>query len=382
MELFIDFVMIVGIVIISLLCLSIMRKEKKEMAHRILLVLLFLVFFRIVGGYGVLHKIKGIWLVAYLLTESMSYLMGPLFYLYIKSLYQQEDSFLKKHWFHFIPFLLDFVVLTIPVFITFVIGKPTFQYLENMNDTMFPYYDWLFQGLFTFTYIFIAYRLFKKYQDALKLNFSNLSRFDLNWVKYLLIGALIISGVDIATSVYELLYGEMEFNAGFVSAILMVLLVIFLGYYGSNQSRILLPDFIIKEATQPEVKIELGVKSHHLSNTSQEEIEKLQVRLLAILKEDKPYLDEDLTLGTLAEMIPTTDKKLSALLNHYLDISFYDLINQYRVEEVKAKMADENFENYTLLALAFDSGFKSKTSFNRIFKKITGYSPSAYKKQI
>ena len=86
-----------------------------------------------------------------------------------------------------------------------------------------------------------------------------------------------------------------------------------------------------------------------------------------------------LTLGILADAISMTDKKLSALLNHYLQTSFYDFINAYRVTEVQNKMKDERYDHYTLLAIGLECGFKSKASFNRIFKKVTGLSPSKYK---
>jgi len=98
------------------------------------------------------------------------------------------------------------------------------------------------------------------------------------------------------------------------------------------------------------------------------------------LNYEKAYLDENLTLSKLAELIPTTDKKLSTFLNQHLNITFYDMINAYRVESVKEKLLSNNYNNLTLLGIAYESGFNSKSSFNRIFKKETGLSPSEYKK--
>jgi AraC-like DNA-binding protein len=87
-------------------------------------------------------------------------------------------------------------------------------------------------------------------------------------------------------------------------------------------------------------------------------------------------------LNKLAKHIPTTDKKLSLLLNQYMNTTFYDFVNAYRVQSVKEKLASVDFDNLTLLGIAYESGFKSKTSFNRIFKKETGFSPSEYKKSL
>jgi len=59
---------------------------------------------------------------------------------------------------------------------------------------------------------------------------------------------------------------------------------------------------------------------------------------------------------------------------------FFEFINQYRVNEVKAKITDPAYENLSLLGIAFESGFNTKSAFNRVFKKITGFTPGEYKK--
>ncbi|MEM8890567.1 MAG: helix-turn-helix domain-containing protein, partial [Bacteroidota bacterium] len=174
--------------------------------------------------------------------------------------------------------------------------------------------------------------------------------------------------------------GPLDFNPNFFTDTSLILLIFYLGYYGSTQSRVLFPaDVFEEDRSGPEEKPEKN--SHHLSNAPKEEVEDLTVALEKALKEEKLFLKEDLSLGELADHIGTTDKKLSALLNQVLELNFFELINEHRVEEVKLKMQDPNFAHYTLLAIAFESGFKSKTSFNRIFKQKTGLSPSAYKKE-
>ena len=87
-----------------------------------------------------------------------------------------------------------------------------------------------------------------------------------------------------------------------------------------------------------------------------------------------------MTLHRHHHYIPAAVQEAAALpvTELVLCISFYDLINDYRVETVKQKMRSSESRQFTLLALAFDSGFKSKTSFNRVFKQKTGMSPSQY----
>jgi AraC-like DNA-binding protein len=99
-----------------------------------------------------------------------------------------------------------------------------------------------------------------------------------------------------------------------------------------------------------------------------------------LFKDEKPYLDCELTLGRLAETLNVSPHNLSEVINTKLKQNFYDLVNSYRVEEVKRKLQSPEFDMYSILGIAYESGFNSKTSFNTIFKKYVGQTPSAYKK--
>jgi AraC-like DNA-binding protein len=208
------------------------------------------------------------------------------------------------------------------------------------------------------------------------------------WIRFLLLGLMITVSLDIVITIYELLDGTYFAEAEHVITLFMVSMILYLGYYGYLQSTILLPQYLFETTpTNNNTTVHTIEKHttteviHHLSNASEDEIEALKQKLLDLLEKEKIHLDEDLTLGSLAKALSTTEKKLSALLNHYLNISFYDFINGYRVNAAIEKLTHQDYGHFTILAIAYDSGFKSKSSFNRIFKKTTGLSPSAYKKQ-
>ena len=94
----------------------------------------------------------------------------------------------------------------------------------------------------------------------------------------------------------------------------------------------------------------------------------------------KPYLNEDLNLNLLADQADIKSAHLSQIINQQFNMNFYDYINQYRIEEVKSRLRAGDMEHLTILGLAYECGFKSKSSFNRYFKKYTGMSPTAFKK--
>ncbi|OBX22163.1 hypothetical protein A9996_17300 [Gelidibacter algens] len=188
-------------------------------------------------------------------------------------------------------------------------------------------------------------------------------------------------------SIYELYYPIVPWNIGTIIAFMFVILYVYLGYKGIFQSRILLPEFLNEVTLENHVisndkQIKNQEHGRQLDGLSQDEIEELKIKLDNLLNKKKLFLNDSLSLTDLADAIGIGNKKLSELLNQHLNISFYNLINDYRIEEVKHRMNSEENDKLTLLGIAFESGFQSKASFNRVFKSKTGMSPSMYKYSI
>lgn len=121
--------------------------------------------------------------------------------------------------------------------------------------------------------------------------------------------------------------------------------------------------------------------SYSKSGLNQNKIEDLANRLSQHMEQQKPYLNEDLNLNKLAEQCSMQPAQLSQIINQQYQMNFYDFVNQYRVEETKKKLCSSDFDHLSVLGIAFDCGFKSKSSFNRYFKKYAGVSPSEFKKK-
>jgi AraC-like DNA-binding protein len=112
------------------------------------------------------------------------------------------------------------------------------------------------------------------------------------------------------------------------------------------------------------------------------ETRRLKAALLTLMAGEQPYRDPELTLPALAERLESTPHKLSEVLNRELSQTFYDFVNGYRVEEVRARLADPGSKHLNILALGLDAGFASKSTFNQAFKKLTGQTPSSYRKAL
>jgi AraC-like DNA-binding protein len=111
-----------------------------------------------------------------------------------------------------------------------------------------------------------------------------------------------------------------------------------------------------------------------------ESADEIQKRLIFLLDVEKIYRNENLSLLTLSEKLNITPHQLSWVINEKMNQSFSTLINRYRIEDVKKRLADGTKDDATILQMAFDSGFSTKTAFNRAFKKFTGLTPTQYRK--
>lgn len=145
------------------------------------------------------------------------------------------------------------------------------------------------------------------------------------------------------------------------------------GFYGFRQTTIFSNHVAGQKTKEP---------TYERSGLSKEQAKTYHVQLLSLMKEKKPYLDGELGAAQLANELGISVNHLSQVLNQEQGQNFFDFVNGYRVKEVQEKMADPAYQNLTLLAIALESGFNSKTSFNTLFKKFTGETPSQYYKSL
>ncbi|WP_435416330.1 helix-turn-helix domain-containing protein [Polaribacter aestuariivivens] len=375
MDLILDFFLVGGIVIIAIILLRLLRIKSKELPQKVLILLFLLLFFVAVYFYALLHNINWLIKLCFFPNDITKITLGPLLFLYVKSLFLKEDNLVRNMLPHFIPTLLFAFGITIPTLLYTSFKIDVFSYA--LKDFIFIFFR--IESFYFILYLIISLQLLSKYQKLTKYKYSNLTKFDFNWIKIMLLSTLGIISVDLVLKIYESFFGNFQWNVDNISVLAMIVLVSYLAYYGVNQSKVLLPTFLLDNEIEPEINKK---KKKTLSSDKKEEFENLKNKLELIIKTEQPYLDEDLTLGKLAEQLSTTDKKLSTMLNQYLNTTFYDLINKYRVEAVKVKINLDNYKNYNLFGIASECGFKSRTSFNRIFKKETGLSPSDFKKNI
>ncbi|NML65613.1 helix-turn-helix transcriptional regulator [Hymenobacter sp. RP-2-7] len=141
------------------------------------------------------------------------------------------------------------------------------------------------------------------------------------------------------------------------------------------------PAGALGEATQPLAALPIGLPPPAKTNPAPPaqlapELQALRTRLLALMAAEQPWLEPELTLAELAQRLRTNPSLLSKVINQGCGQNFNDFVNGYRVAEARRKLADPHYRHYSLVGVALESGFNSKSTFNRVFKKLLGQAPS------
>lgn len=341
------------------------------------------IFFFLLYYFGYLHRSRIIGGIAFTFGNGAGLMWGPLFLHYIQSLVFPKKKVLRSLGIQLIPFFLNFLCISLPRGANMCWGI-----FPDFTDWYLRYAEYLIiaENIWILVYFVLCLRLLRRIRVWYRSGYSHSEGHELKWCGQLIYTLSFIVMADIACSLYEMNYPPIVWNIGMVPAFMLVLLTGVFAYKGMWQVQFLLPDFLLEKPENDHIQmlqeetpaIVQEQNRAALSNLSVQEIDDLKKRLNDLMEREKPYLNDSLTLSDLALSVGITDKKLSELLNQHLHVSFYDLINHYRVLAVKEKMQDPASARYTLLSIAFECGFKSKTSFNRVFKQKTGVSPSVY----
>ncbi|MEP2025209.1 MAG: helix-turn-helix domain-containing protein [Reichenbachiella sp.] len=292
-----------------------------------------------------------------------------------------EGHQLRKEWWWF---GLYAVIWNIFLLTDFCLSDYTLVDLNEIYNTPpVPYKIFLLaHDVFNVGALFWLLSKTKAYDHTLKNNYSDIAQVNLLWLKnfiwiYLILkftafiawGAL---SLEIATSIEDI---RPIFNVWFV------ILMVYLSYHGIRQYAV--AEFFDYDPVNRSVvlKSDKPGQKYQSSTLSDEDLNQLQTQINRLFEDESLHLNAELKVHHLAEKLEVTTHKISQTLNSKAGITFYDYVNQYRVEHFKKLLTDPKKQNFTILGLGFDSGFNSKASMNRIFKQLTGLTPKEYKSQ-
>lgn len=229
----------------------------------------------------------------------------------------------------------------------------------------------LLQGLY---YTINAFFHLKKHEKDIELFNSNREEVDLRWIKQIILSLIIICIIII---LFNLIYPQNQ-NLNIIANVPMLIIIFYITYQSMAQKEIFLVSKKELESILDDKKQDNNPSKNQL--IAKEDLESYKEKLSLHMENEKPYLEGDLSLSILAKQIELSPHHLSFLLNEGFGKNFFQFVNSYRVNEAQKLLVSQSHQHLSIIGIAYEAGFNSKTAFNTVFKSYTGMTPTLYKK--
>jgi AraC-like DNA-binding protein len=348
--------------------LVIATRRPQSIADRILSAWLFIIALEMI-----LALVKLTWLehlpyeIPFLVVP---FLYGPFLFLYVRTLISENPRWSWWDIVHFIPFIL-FLGLAF-LFKTSPDDSPSLPVWAHPTQLAQLVYELLIFASFS-TYSILAYILLTRHRKMIREEFSyQSSKITLNWLLFMSITVYASYALTFLSAGIQMLVIHLPFDPKIFSFTGLTLFSYAFSFYGHRQAGIYVP-----EKTEDPLE-ELPSSKYAKSGLKNDDLEFLVKEMDRMMKEKELFLNPELSLAEVAAELHQPKHHLTQALNTVAEKNFYTYINELRVKRFMDKVVDPNYKQLTFLAIAFESGFNSKSTFNSVFKKITGFTPSEY----
>ena len=293
---------------------------------------------------------------------------------YVLTLTNAKRIFQRRDWLLFIPSIV-YVLFRLTLFAQNLEFK--FWFNDNYYQPFANPFIAVTEVVWNAAFLYFSIAHYRKYRAWLNENYSDTEKIKFDWLRnFLYIFALIF----VLGAIFDFT-GSFIFSLSYIQIFYFEFVLALATYYlaiaGYLRSQTITVSFT--EAESEKIGIAAEEKKTLLAEN---DLNKLKTKLCGLMETEKPFLDSQLTLGVLAKRIGVNTTVLSYIINHGCKLNFNDFVNEYRIAEVKKKLHEGAAETDNLLGIALDSGFNSKATFNRAFKKFTGGSPKKFAESV
>lgn len=305
---------------------------------------------------------------------------GPILYLYTSYLVAARKRFRPLDLLHFLPF----VVITIAYFMFF-------QDVVDFSDETFLKEDEYLWVRVTFSLVFltsvVSYTVLTfvkliNFRKTIEAQFSYQDRtLRLFWLNFIAVLFSLSGLVVVVAGAYNAMMFKKLVDTSLLSHVGLTTIAYAVSYFGLRQPSLFRSEYMVEEEVPEPANTESNEKENK-PRFSDEEAKILEERLIIHMNEERPYLNPELTLGELSAQINLAKHELTDLLNVHIGKNFFSFVNEFRLKAVVRRLGNPDYDHLTIIAIANDCGFNSKSTFNSLFKQYTGHTPSDYKKML
>jgi AraC-like DNA-binding protein len=305
-------------------------------------------------------------------------LFGPLLYFYTQSVVYKNFSLTIKSLKHFSAFLIFFSATELYyLFQPFEVKE---SILRHILEHHFPISISLVSVFIFIQFLFYAIsslRLASAYKNAANQLFSDSRRTNVSWLYSTIIFFILIMFVTTLNG----LLTQTAFSKYYLFAFNIIILAVFI-FVIQVLTKALRQPYFFSFGESPGTRRTFLPAKVNISGEDKNEKEMIIQMVIQYMQNDKPYLEPELTLDQLALQLSIKPRALSQAINEILQQNFFDFINRFRIEEAKRLLTKPIDEKITVLEVLYKVGFNSKSSFNTLFKKYTGQTPTEFRKKV
>ena len=306
-------------------------------------------------------------------------LIGPCIYLYVRLLLGGSSIKTRTRLRHFLPGLLYLVYSLIVWIVDTFFRRYRFFYADGQDKDLATWYQ--VAGLISVAgYTTLAYLRYRTYTKTSRQEISYFDAVTYGWVRRYLILLFVLVALRLLFFVAYPGFGNFGQNFWYYLAYGCVAGTIGLAGYTEAVRRA--AGGLVAASLTPEVRDFVPAETVPYANIAEGDLDHWQARLEALLNQREPFRNPTLSLTDLAAMLELNRRQTSALINLRYEQNFNDFINGYRVRALQESIQAGRHRERTLLALALEAGFNSKTTFNRVFKRETGLTPGQYQRKV
>ena len=326
-------------------------------------------------------NINNIWYSSYMyrvylgvagFSQGMVLLLGPILYLYVRSVMVAAFKFRPIQLLHVLPYIVVFGVIIYNQQGHYASRESEIEIIDAFMNGEYP---GGFASIARFSVYFIHLLL---YLFIIKQIINHTLKKDhtlylvpldvrVKWLKTLTLFISTIVLALVTCIIYIVIAGHYSVVGNFICTLLLSAIVYLIAYQALSASPALIPNFNVKYGS---------VKLPQDTNDS------ILEEIIDLFENEKIYTDSELNISALAKRLGISSHLLSRIINNHLNQSFSQLLNHYRIEEFKRRVAEVDLNKYSILGIAYDVGYNSKSSFYTAFKKSTGKTPTEFAKKI
>ncbi|MEP1095798.1 MAG: helix-turn-helix domain-containing protein [Cyclobacteriaceae bacterium] len=347
-----------GVFLASLLML---KKGSNNNRYLVLLILFFSFYLteNVIYSSGYIKQLPHL----YFVTLPIIFLIGPLFYTYVRAALRSDFKLKPKDLLHLLPFIFEVIIL-IPFYrlsgdIKIRVYEMSLESTSSWEFSIF-FVGYLIYLGGTFWYFFASYKLLRNHPDPSGAK----ERKKIDWLKKASFSFFSYMFLSLILSILIRPFPEITPTYFHLNLISLTILIHAIGYVA----------FI-----SPDLFNGSQISNYQFSSIGADKMRELISRLNEVVTANQPHLQSDVSAEDIGKMLGISKHQLSQLLNVGLNTNFYDFINHRRIEHSKKILLSEEYREAKILHVAFDSGFSNKASFLRNFKKLTGLTPTNYR---